>query len=320
MNRIPLPTPPLPPIFISPPRDEDEYEMYRVQINTHERERAHTRFRLFGVPGLMNIGRIKTVVTSNVDKVPASIEEIKSFITREKDNDYTVPPILNDLVNISPVISTTIYNLINNKNGNAKFTYPHREWNTEFLVNWEWWESKRFGRKQQKTEGYIVILRGRIPTISAPFPLRGGPPRSTPLPPPPMNYPGSLPIAVNPGPPPSQLPDYSLGLPPPPPPPINRPAGPPIPVFNLVDCKKRPVKKRQKAARVAQVELTQQETENVINDFLATFSTLYEGISVEQKGAALRGIDLAEINDLFDYDSDDSSSWSSRSSSYLVDD
>jgi hypothetical protein len=300
MNRIPLPTPPLPPSFISPPRGEDEYEMYRVQINTHERERAHTKFRLFGVPGLRNIGRSTTVVASNVDKIPASNGEIKSFINREKDDDYTVPPILNDLVNISPAISGTIYNLINDKN--AKITYPHREWNTEFLVNWEWWESKRFGRKQQKTEGYIVILRGRIPTTSAPFPLRGGP----------MSLP----------PPPSQLRDYSIGLPPPPPPPINRSLGPPRPAFKIVDCKRRPAKKKHRHERkvVAQVELTQQETENVINDFLATFSTLYEGITVDQRGAALRGIDLEEMDDLVDYDSDDSSSWSSGSGSSLVDD
>jgi hypothetical protein len=300
MNRIPLPTPPLPPGFTSPPKGEDEYEMYRVQIKTHERERAHTRFRLFGVPGLINIGRNKTVVNSSVCKVPASIGDIKSFISREKDDDYTVPPILNDLVNISPAISTTIYNLIHDKN--AKMTYPRREWNTEFLVNWEWWESKRLGRKQQKTEGYIVILRGRIPTTSAPFPSRGGP----------MSLP----------PPPSQLRDYSIGLPPPPPPPINRSLGPPRPVFKIVDCKRRPAKKKQRAERkvVAQVELTQQETENVINDFLATFSTLYEGISVDQRGAALRGIDLEEMDDLVDYDSDDSSSWSSGSGSSLVDD
>jgi hypothetical protein len=313
MNRIPLPPPPLPPVFISPPKDEDEYEMYRVQINTHERERAHTRFRLFGVPGLMNIGRITTVVTPNVDKVPASIGEIKSFISREKDDDYTVPPILNDLVNISPVISTTIYSLINDKNKNAKVIYPRLEWNAEFLVNWEWWESKRFGRKQQKTEGYIVILRGRS-TTSAPFPFRGGP---ISLPPPPMNC-----FSGPQGPPPSQLRDYSIGLPPPPPPPINRSLGPTRPVLNIVECSKRPVKKKHRAERkvVAQVELTQQETENVINDFLATFSTLYEGISVEQRGAALRGIDLAEMDDLVDYDSDDASTWSSGSSSSLLDD
>jgi hypothetical protein len=92
--------------------------------------------------------------------------------------------------------------------------------------------------------------------------------------------------------------------------------------LNIVERSKRPIKKKHRAERkaVAQVELTQQETENVINDFLATFSTLYEGISVEQRGAALRGIDLAEMDDLVDYDSDDASSWSSGSSSSLVDD
>lgn len=108
MNRIPLAPPPLAPVSVSPPKDKDEYEMYRVQINPHERERAHTKFRLFGVPGLMSIGRSTTVVASNVDKVPASIEEIKSFISCEKNDDYTVPPTLVDLVKISPAVSTTI--------------------------------------------------------------------------------------------------------------------------------------------------------------------------------------------------------------------
>ena len=72
--------------------------------------------------------------------------------------------------------------------------------------------------------------------------------------------------------------------------------------------------------------LTQQETEKVINDFLATFSTLYDGIAVEERGAALRGIDLKELDALCDYDSDesddsdDSSSYGSGSSRSLVDD
>jgi hypothetical protein len=69
----------------------------------------------------------------------------------------------------------------------------------------------------------------------------------------------------------------------------------------------------------AQIELTQKETEIVINDFLATISTLYDGIPVEERGAALKAIDLEDTED-FDYDSDDSSSSGSGSSRSLVDD
>ena len=71
--------------------------------------------------------------------------------------------------------------------------------------------------------------------------------------------------------------------------------------------------------------LTQLEIEKVVNDFLATFSTLYDGIAVEERGAALRDIDLKEMEKLCDYDSDsddsdDSSSSGSGSSRSLVDD
>lgn len=307
LNRISIPPPPRPPVFITQPRDEDEYEMYRVQVNTHERERTHTRFRLFGIPGLMNIGRIKTAIVSNVDRVPASIGEIQSFIMREKDDDYTVPPVLKDRVNISPVISTAIYNLINEKN--EKLSYPHRQWTTEFLVNWEWWESKRFGRKQQKTEGYIVILRGRLPTGPyPPFPMRGGPSGLPPLPPPPVNWP---------------VYDYGLSSGPPRPPTMRRNSSSGPPLTKIIDLTRNvEVKKKHKVEKkaAAQIELTQHETETVINDFLATFSTLYEGISVEKRGAALREMDVEEMDELVDYDSDDSSRWGSGSSGSLVDD
>jgi hypothetical protein len=65
-----------------------------------------------------------------------------------------------------------------------------------------------------------------------------------------------------------------------------------------------------------QIELTREETERVINDFLASFSTLYDGVTVEDRGAVLRAIKLDEEDD-DGYDSDDSSSSGSRS---LVDD
>ena len=273
-----LPPPP-PPVFV-PPAYEDEYEMYRVSINTHEKERAHTRFRLFGIPGFFNLGRIKTEITTHVDKIPSSVPEIKAFMMKEKDDEYTVPPTLNDLVNVSPKISTAIYDLINDRS--RKPHYPHRKWNTEFLVNWEWWESKRFGRKQKKTPGYIVILRGKT---------------DRPPPPPTVPWPGSM----------------------------SRSCDKDLVQINKCTTKNRKQEKLSTSARdiTAEVVLTQQETEKVINDFLATFSTLYEGITVKERGVALRAIDLKDLDALCDDDSDDSdgsSSWDSGSSRSLVDD
>jgi hypothetical protein len=260
------PPPPPPSAVATTPRDDDEYEMYRVSINTHEKEKAHTRFRLFGIPGVLKLGRIKTDIITHVDRIPASNQVIKSFIMKEKDDEFTVPPTLNDVINISPITSTAIYTLVNDRNKPP--VYPRREWTTEFLVNWEWWESKRFGRKRQKTEGYIVVLRGKIKFISPP-------------PPPP----GSLAWSCK----------------------------SPKPLTVGIKSKSRV---EQKSA--AQIELTQQETENVINDFLATFSTLYDDVPIEERGAAMRGIDIDEMNELVDYDTDDSSRSRSVSSLSLA--
>jgi len=284
-QEIATPPPSPPPVIVAPERerDDDEYEMYRVSVNTHQKERAHTRFRLFGVPGLMNLGRIKTEVVTHVDRIPSSIPDIKAFIMREKDAEYTVPPTLTDLVNISPKISTAIYTLVNdrtNKPGGRHYYRP-RNWNAEFLVKWEWWESKRFGRKQEKTEGYIVILRGRL---DAPRPLPPGP---GPVPPPPR-------------------------------------ARSPVRIIDLSPKLEGRKGKIDYSAVAAELVLTQQETEKAINDFLATFSTLYDGVPVEERGAPLRGIDLKEVDEMCDYDSDgssdDSSSWASGSRSSLIDD
>jgi hypothetical protein len=261
--------------------------MYRVSIKTHEKEKAQTRFRLFGIPGIANLGRIKTEVIPSVERVPSSVAEIKSFIMEEKDDEYTVPPTLGDMVNVSPKISTAIYGLINEKN--QRPAYPRRLWHPEFLVNWEWWESKRFGRKQKKTEGYIVILRGKLhlPPPPVVINLTRSPPRLRPS---------------------SKRREGSF-------------SGKAMDLRQEIYATK---KRRSERKVAAQIELTQQETEKVINDFLATFSTLYDGIPVEKRGAAMKGIDTEEMDELCDFDSDDdsdvSSSWGSGSSRSLVDD
>lgn len=279
------------PMIIQSPRIEDKYEMFRVSTNVHVKNGSQKVFRIFGIP--LKVDRTEREVISHTDKIPASLDEIKAFILKEKDDENTQPASLNSLVNVSPIISTAIYTLINNKN--EEMIFPRRTWTTELLVSWEWWEGRRLGRKQKVTDGYIVILRGEVPQrpYARPPPTqvhrwqRGGPPAMN-VPPPPSNWPGGA------------------------------PGGPPV-IVNLSRVPTKQDKKNKKEKKLgAHIELTQQETETVINDFLATFSTLYDGIPVEERGAALKAIDLEDADDLVDYDSDDSSS--SGSSRSLVDD
>jgi hypothetical protein len=72
------------------------------------------------------------------------------------------------------------------------------------------------------------------------------------------------------------------------------------------------VKEVGRERKSVKVTLTQEECETVVNDFLASFSTLYDGVSVENRGVVLREIKVDS-----GYDSNDASSTSSSS---LVDD
>jgi hypothetical protein len=286
------------------PEQEDKYEMYRASTNVHAKKGNQTVYRFLGIP--LKVDRTEKEVVAHMDRIPSTIEEIKAFIEKEKDDENTQPASLKSLVNVSPITSTAIYTLVHNKN--EERTYPRRNWTTELLVPYEWWESKRLGRKIKKTDGYIVILRGEV--TYHPFNPTGHP--GGPPPPPGARgpYPSGLRGVCGPPPPPPG--DWRSGL-----------GGPPV-VVNLTrgppGSRTRTVysvKKERTSA--AQIKLTQQETEKVINDFLATFSTLYDGIPVEERGAALKAIDLEDMGDL-DYDSDDSSSSGSGSSRSLVDD
>ncbi|CZT10074.1 hypothetical protein WAI453_006389 [Rhynchosporium graminicola] len=98
-------------------------------------------------------------------------------------------------------------------------------------------------------------------------------------------------------------------------PPGFRPPGfRPVPIRQLV--KQSSIASRKAPKPVAKFELSQQETEIIINDYLASFTILYDGVPVEERGAALKAIVLPTKDDS-DYDSASCSSGSSRS---LVDD
>jgi len=254
-------------------RDPDIFEMYRASHKIHPLKTKQTTLRLFGIP--FKVHRSEADFIISLDKVPTTDDDIKAFIEKDKtETGNKDGPILQALVNISPVTSTAIYNLIITKN--EERAYPRRKWSAERVVPYWWWEkpSRRFWKKQKQTTGYIIVLRGEA--IHYPY----GPP-----PPPPGNWP--------------------------------YPGGPPV-IVNLSRRRRvnRSVKERKPAG---QIDLTQQETENVINDFLASFSTLYDGVTVEERGAALKAIALPDPDDS-DSESDDSSSTSSGSSRSLVDD
>jgi len=271
------------------PEHEDIYEMYRASTNVHAKKGNQMVYRFLGIP--LKVDTTQNEVIAHMDRIPSSIPEIKAFIEKEKDDENTQPASLTSLVNVSPTTSTAIYTLINNKN--EERTFPRRIWNTELLVPYEWWESKRLGRKMKKTDGYIVVLRGEVTYH-------------------PFNFPGL------PGPPPQR--HFQPG---PPPPPRNWPTGGPPVIVNIAreaarSRSRKNLRCRKERKTAAQIELTEEETERVLNDFLATFSTLYDGIPVEERGAALKAIDWEDDGE-FEYDSDHSLGWSSSSRS-LVDD
>jgi len=100
---------------------------------------------------------------------------------------------------------------------------------------------------------------------------------------------------------------------------IVRPQPPRYPPFSVLQT--QPIRPFASTSRnhpkpAANFELSQQETENVINDYLASFSTLYDDVPVDERGAALKAIILPTRGDS-NYDSSSSGSCSSRS---LVDD
>jgi hypothetical protein len=246
--------------------------MYRATFKSQVKKSNQTVFRLLGIP--LKIDRTSVEFEPQLDRIPATVEEIKAFISKEKANGKTQPPTLESLVDISPNTSTAIYTLIKNKN--EERYYPRQEWSADLLVP--------YGKKGKKNDGYIVVLRGEA--TYRPFSRHG-----------------------HPGPPPGGRPG---------PPPVWPRSNSPV-IVNIERGRVKRVKKEKKEQKpAATIELTQQETETVINDFLASFSTLYDGVPVEDRGAALKAIDLDEADELDGYGSDDSSS--SCSSRSLVDD
>lgn len=152
--------------------------MYRASHDVHTKKTKQTVVKFLGMQ--FSINRKETEVIPHLNKIPATNEEIKSFIEKDDADPKTEnKKRIEALINISPVTSSAVYELIDNKN--AERGYPRRKWSAERLVGYEWWDdSKRLFVKTKKnlTDGYIVILKGehRYPS----FPP-GGPPRGPPV-------------------------------------------------------------------------------------------------------------------------------------------
>jgi len=78
---------------------------------------------------------------------------------------------------------------------------------------------------------------------------------------------------------------------------------PVISVFPRISQTAKPPKRKD----ATEIRLTQNESEVVLNDFLASFSTLYDGVPVESRGLILRELELDNGYDSDDSDSTDSS-------------
>ena len=247
-----------------------------------------TSCQLFGIPFKIDRGEAEPGLY--LSKVPATQEDIEIFMENNKipglNEAHNHATAFQDLVNLHPSVSTSIYVLINDKNaGNEWRGY---KWSVECLVPMAW-KLPTIGREKaqggqiwkkqhskKRSSGYIIILRGTF-----------------------------------------------FCQPPPVPPPPNWPYGPRGHQIILKEnaarrgSRKYSRKEKEEKKPAAHIELTQQETETVINDFLASFSTLYDGIPIEERGAALKAIELPGEDDS-EYDDDDSST--SSDSRSLVDD
>lgn len=160
------------------------------------------------------------------------------------------------------------------------------------------WLSSKFSRVTRPS--YLVVLKGSDGVERLPFLFPTDDPASPRfnrvMPPRPPIFPSGL-----------------RGRPPPPPPPIGNGRGNPNVV--IVKEKRRPVinwmrgSARERKEKV-KFTLTQREAEQVVNDFLALFSTLYDDVPLEKRSAVLDSVALPAQYD----DESDASSFTTDTS------
>ena len=253
------------------------FEMYKLTYRNSTCQQVQSSWSLFKVP--LKRERTESQSTWHIDRVYTSQDDLKLFIEKERSNNanYEIAK-MDGLLNPPAACSGLLYTLFNNKNNEGRHRSYH--WSLECLVSTtEEKKPRRFRREQSaQPDSYIVVIRGE----GGSFPT---------LPPgPPGPRPGSRPSYHRP--PPGQKPIITI-----------RPN-----LQRFLFAKEYKTRKT-----LTKISLTQRESEVVINDFLASFSTLYDGIPNEE-----RGIELSEIELNSGYDSADSASTSSSSS--LADD
>lgn len=173
--------------------------MHRASYNVQSITKQ-TLFRLFGMS--FKVDRREKELMHWVEQVPATQEEIKSYLAKGKKLKTSAQPSdLETLMDLSPDISPAIYTLVNNKNDGKR--YQSHTWSLEHMTSIEEKETptrfRFWNRKVKKNIGYIVILKGEIifrpgpPPPPQNWPRRhGGPP-----PPPPQTWPRRSPIVVS---------------------------------------------------------------------------------------------------------------------------
>ena len=211
-----------------------------------------------------------TSAECQIERIPISQDYIQSFLQKEKANEPNYETSKADSLIHSPInFSGALYSLINKKNDMPKNYFRSVTWFLECLVPIKEENKSRWFRKKETLQhrGYIVVIRGEVC------------PRQHPL----------------------------GGRPPGPPRPASGWISPPVITVVGPNSRRPSAHKSKLQQKVTEITLTQSESEVVINDFAASFSTLYDGIPVERRGIAFREIDMNNVYDSDDTDSTDSS-------------
>lgn len=259
---------------IEPEKKEITFEMYEMVNRTTTSRQFWKSWSLLGI----SVKRIsnETSAAWQIERIPISQEDLDSFLQKEKAKEPNYEASKADSLIHPPInCSGALYSLINKKNDIPRHHHRPKTWFLECLVPIKEENKSRWLRKEKTVQHRGYTVVIRGEVCSRQHPLRGPP--------------GPL----RPG---------------------SRWNSPPVITVVGADPRRSDAHKSKLEKKVTKIKLTQSESEVVINDFLASFSTLYDGIPVERRGIAFREIDMNNV-----YDSDDTDS-SGSSSCLLADD
>ncbi|CAL3973451.1 unnamed protein product [Diplocarpon coronariae] len=263
------PPPPPPPPGTMPVTPYNAPDIFEMHRAVNECRARKATHTVFRFLGLpFRVTRTDTEVVSSLERVPISQDNIKAFMEKNKPTISRISP-MEVLIGVSPAISTSVFTYLATKT-DTRVLQSHI-WTLECVlaaVEAKPRKKNRIWQKKRKVpDNQVIILRGESNIRPGPW---GPSPR------------------IGGG---------------PPQPPRRIPIIPTRQARSIVSS----ISSRRRSTVAAKFELSQQETEDVVNDYIASFSTLYDGVPVELRGAALKAIVLTEKDDS-DYDSDSSSS------------